>query len=131
MRYECPVLARNSCTAWTLLTGHEWNFASVGNLAAEADPCLRLSSVIEVGVQHQDLRDAPDGQCVELCHASDRFGGRRVIDYFKTWIPKATAAYEQQLVASRKSAAAEEMARIRRERDKLERVQRVNASLRV
>ena len=54
---------------------------------------------------------------------------QRVIDHFKAWLPKATRAYEHAIQSARDRAAEEKRDALRRERARLEQIQRVNAQL--
>jgi len=56
---------------------------------------------------------------------------QRVIDTFKTWIPKATLAFKDYLESSQRQANNEALERLKRERAILESAQRVNAGLRI
>ena len=54
---------------------------------------------------------------------------QNAIDIFKGWLPKATRAYETAIEAARQRAAEERRDNVRRERERLEQLQRVNSQL--
>jgi hypothetical protein len=63
--------------------------------------------------------------------SSDGSNAQQIIDHFKNWLPQATSRYRYDLAASQRREEERQREILRRQREELERKERIRSSLRI